>query len=143
MVIVSVETFLLEGRRIMRHGNQISSAVEYRRFRGNFGTTPEICVILWGMITPNEIMPKGVKCCHLLWALMFLKLYASEHVLCSMAECDEKTFRKWAWLFVLALADLEPENVSSVVACVSIRNQNVCLFNFLTPCPYLGCLPYS
>ena len=125
MVIVSVETFVLEGRRIMRHGNHLSLAVENRRFRGNFGTTPAICVILWDMITPDENMPKGFKCCHLLWALMFLKLYASEHVLCSMAECDEKTFRKWAWLFVFALADLEPEYVSTVVAFKRMERQNV------------------
>jgi hypothetical protein len=142
MVIVNVETFLLEGRRIMRYCNhQISSAVEYRRFRGNFGTTPAICVILWDMITPNEMIPKGVKCCHLLWALMFLKLYASEHVLCNMAECDEKTFRKWAWWFVLALADLEPGYVRTVVACERIQNRSGCLLNFLTPCSYFGCMP--
>lgn len=138
MVIVSADTFLLEGRRIMRHVSQISSAVEYRRFRGNFGTTPENCVILWDMITPNESMPKGVKCCHLLWALMFLKLYASEHVLCSRAECDEKTFRKWVWLFVLALADLEPKFVST--ACKRIQNRNSLFLNFLTPCSWLYAL---
>jgi hypothetical protein len=111
MATVSAETFLLQGRLILGHRSNISFTVEDRRFRGNFGTTPVICAILWGKISPNEIMPKGVKCCHLLWALMFLKLYVSEHVLCSMAKCDEKTFRKWTWLFTSALADLVPECV--------------------------------
>jgi hypothetical protein len=123
MVSGASEEFLFEGRLIMkRNGNKNTvSSVENRRFRGQFGTTPEICAILWDMISPHEIMPTGVKCCHLLWALMFMKLYASEHVLCSMANCDEKTFRKWAWMFVSALGDLSTEYVSSVAVFIRIK----------------------
>jgi hypothetical protein len=127
---VAANDFLLQGRLIMSSRDGISSAVEDRRFRSNFGATPEICCILWGMLSPENTMKKGVKCCHLLWALMFLKLYVSEHVLCSMANCDQKTFRKWAWLFVLALADLGPDVVSTVVCCcvLQLQNSNVSIF---------------
>ena len=90
MATVSAETFFFEGRLIMGHRNKHRSAdVEDRRFRSTFGTTAVICAILWDMLSPNEKMPNGVKCCHLLWALMFMKLYASENVLCGMAKCDE------------------------------------------------------
>jgi hypothetical protein len=50
-------------------------------------------------------MPHGVKPANLLWALMFLKLYCAQSVLATLAgagekSMDEKTFRKWTWLFV-------------------------------------------
>lgn len=118
---VSAETFVLQARLILGHRCNTSPATEDRRFRANFGTTPAICAILWGMISPNETMPKGVKYFHLLWALMFLKLYASEHVLSGIAKCDEKTYRKWTWLFIMALADLVPECVSTVAVCCCVQ----------------------
>ena len=51
--------------------------------------------------------PKGAKPSHLLWALMFLKLYAIEHVHASLAGCDDKTFRAWQWLCLRVLATLK------------------------------------
>ena len=51
----------------------------------------------------------------MLWGLMFLKIYASEGVLATLAGgVDEKTFRKWAWRFVDAIADLEDDVVSQM-----------------------------
>ena len=45
---------------------------------------------------------------------MLLKRYETENVLCSSSGGeDEKTFRKWAWLFVEELSLLEPDVVSS------------------------------
>ena len=45
---------------------------------------------------------------HLLWALMFLKLYCSEAVLSSLAGgVHEQTFRKWSWYFVHEIANLQ------------------------------------
>ena len=50
---------------------------------------------------------EGARPEHLLWALLFLKLYELEPVNASLARCDEKTFRKWSWLFVEAIGDLD------------------------------------
>jgi hypothetical protein len=127
MATVSAETFFFEGRLVMGHRNKHRSAdVEDRRFRSTFGTTAVICAILLDMLSPNEKMPNGVKCCHLLWALMFMKLYASENVLCGMAKCDEKTFRKWSWIFVSALAGLAPDIVSPTVHLLRAPNRPQC-----------------
>ena len=37
---------------------------------------------------------------------MFLKMYISEHGNRQLTGADEKTFRKWAWMAVRAIADL-------------------------------------
>jgi hypothetical protein len=84
-----------------------------------FGTSPEMCTRLWQMIDPFVSMPNGVHPRHLLWALMLLKLYCAESVLCTLAggengrAPDEKTFRKWCWLFVEAISDLQFSVVSA------------------------------
>ena len=102
------EVFAAIGSMMMRRQSAIAEATEERRFYAIFGTSTMICSLLWKMIDPKSIMPKGVSPHHLLWALMFMKIYSSEHVHCAMADgVDEKTFWKWAWIFVLAIADLE------------------------------------
>jgi len=53
----------------------------------------------------------------MLWALMFLKTYAKETALSGMAGgADEKTFRKWIWSFVCAIAALDSDVVSGTAA---------------------------
>ena len=78
-----------------------------------FITSPEICSLLWDCIDPLNTMPNGMQDVHLLWGLMFLKLYVSESVNCALAGgIDEKTFWKWNWMSVYAMSDLAPDIVS-------------------------------
>ena len=49
---------------------------------------------------------------HMMWALMFLKMYGKESAMSSMAGVDKKTYRKWVWIFVFIIADLEALVVS-------------------------------
>ena len=50
---------------------------------------------------------------HLLWALMLLKTYETEPGIASwVGGIDEKTLRKWAWVFIEEISFLEPEVVS-------------------------------
>ena len=73
-----------------------------------FGTGPNICAVLWMQITEIMAIPKGGKIVHLLWPLMFLKLYCAEAVLAALAGgVHEQTFRKWAWFFVDAISNLQ------------------------------------
>ena len=81
------------------------TSVAYRRFRGIFGVSPETCASLWNLI--GEKAPSGSVPVHLLWALLFLKSYSTEHVNSVIAGVDEKTFRKWSWTFVGLLSDLK------------------------------------
>ena len=84
------------------------------RFKAFFGICPEGCSMIWDMLQPNETMPKGVKPEHLLWGLLFMKVYATETALVSMVNApDEKTFRKWSQRFVVDISWLESEVVSN------------------------------
>jgi hypothetical protein len=69
--------------------------------------------MLWNMIDPLLSISQHAKPVHLLWGLMLLKLYDNESVNCSTAGVDETTFRKWSWVFVEAISDLEHQLVSS------------------------------
>lgn len=52
-------------------------------------------------------MPQTTRPIHLLWGLLFLKVYGSEKTHLTIARVDAKTFRKWSWYFVRLLADLD------------------------------------
>ncbi len=55
----------------------------------------------WGE-KPKDARPK-----HLLWALLFLKVYATESINSLICGADEKTCRKWSWTFVRLQSQLE------------------------------------
>jgi hypothetical protein len=46
----------------------------------------------------SQPMVHGTLQNHMLWGILFMKVYAKETALCSLAGgVDEKTFRKWVW----------------------------------------------
>ena len=63
-------------------------------------------------------LPPGSRPVHLLWSLLFLKRYDTEHVNRSLTQADEKTWRKWVWIFVELLANLDvvSEYFAAIVA---------------------------
>ena len=59
-----------------------------RRFRAIFSVSPCVCAIVWntlGSSLPPNSMPEHVMC-----TLLFLKVYATEHINCSITAWDEK-----------------------------------------------------
>jgi hypothetical protein len=113
---VNAARFRAEGNEVMQRSRRVSARIEDARFRAHFGTSANICCELWKMIGANAI--DGAKPVHLLWALMLLKLYCAESVLCTLAGgVHEQTFRKWAWLFVNEISELQYR----VVSCVGRR----------------------
>ena len=50
---------------------------------------------------------------HLLWCLLFMKNYGVEETHAARVGCDEKTFRKWAWLYAEGVAKLDRQFVRS------------------------------
>ena len=80
-----------------------------RRFKALFGAQSSIVATLWNMLIENNNgdLDDG-KPEHLLWALVFLKVYGTEEVNCSIVgwPCT-KTFSRWAWYFVGKIADLK------------------------------------
>lgn len=95
-----------------------------RRFRAFFGASPAVCTDIWNLLKPRETMPRGSQPEHLLWALVFLKVYASEKVLSRLVGCpDEKTFRKWIHIFVDGISWLELSLVSLVSRVLVLGRQ--------------------
>jgi hypothetical protein len=61
---------------------------------------------------PEATMPIGASKLKMLWGLRLMKTYGTEENLAATAGVDEKTFRKWAWMFVFELSALEGDVVS-------------------------------
>ena len=97
---------------------QRAFASEDADFRAFFGCRVEVFLTLWSMLVTTDLLPDGGQLEHLLWTLMFMKLYSGQKALCSLAGgVDPETFRKWTWLFIDAIAMME-HLVVSVKLCI-------------------------
>ena len=88
----------------------LHSISEERRFRALFGITLEHCYVLWRKI--QGTLPEGSQPTHLLWALLLLKTYATEDVLCTIIQVDAKTFRKWSWIIISSISNIKEVSYS-------------------------------
>ena len=64
----------------------------------------DVCAHIWNAIRFD--LPTGAKPKHLLYGLLFMKVYSIEHVHANMVGCDEKTFQKWAWVIIKCLSKM-------------------------------------
>ena len=111
-----------------------SLQTQMRRFRSHFGIDWHLCSKLWFLLMPYLIDEvKRAKPMHLLWALLFLKLYDGEEILASKVGCDEKTFRKWTWNIIDLISYLQGEVVSFFflvfvqTKCILTKNKKIIL----------------
>ena len=96
------------GLEIMKRKKRCTAKTEAMQYKATFGTSPTICETIWCLILIETTLMAGAKPVHLLWALMFMKLYCSESVLAALAGgVHEQTFRKWSWYFVEEIANLQ------------------------------------
>ena len=95
-------------------------AIEEKRFRSFFGTDAIMCHRLWVLCEPKSMIGGGVEEKHLLRALLFLKLYLPESVSSRLVGADEKTVRKWCWLFVREISYLKCRVVSQRFALIMV-----------------------
>lgn len=88
---------------------------EDRKFREFFGCGPLVALSAWSLLVKTDYLPEKGTMEQFLWALMCLKIYGKEAVLCNLAGgVDPQTLRHWVWdEFIPALALLEPEVVST------------------------------
>ena len=75
---MSSSKFAEHGDLIFKRAHGLSHVVRKRRFSDLFGVTPEACERVWQMI--YEKVPRNAQWKHLLWAMIFLKICATEHV---------------------------------------------------------------
>lgn len=86
---------------------------EERAFRALFGCSWVVAFKLWKLLLSHRLLPNGGSLTHLLWTLMFLKVYPTEDVMKKLTGgTDQKTIRKWVFLFVENISMLEPFLVS-------------------------------
>ena len=83
---------------------QKSDGTNYRRWMSCFGTLPKVMAKLWTFINPAETLPRGAAPVHMAWTFYYMKKYDTEHGSTRgiVTKPDEKTFRKWVWLFIEA-----------------------------------------
>lgn len=93
------------GLSYTNHKLENSKRTGLRVFRSFYGCSPQVCSKIWSLI--EKTAPVASRPKHLLWCLLFLKRYNTEHVNSAITHVDEKTFRGWVWIFVRLLADLK------------------------------------
>ena len=129
MAIIRVppETFqeLARDMKGMPRANLRSKTFD-RNYRTMFGVGAIVTSDLWGLcgtrLNHISALPK-----HLLWTLAFLKVHATEAVLCSFLGCDRKTLRKWVWP---VLDVVKSQQARVVCTCVSFNVETYLLFNY-------------
>lgn len=94
-------------KTVVRIGTAKSKAYFNRKFRSCFGASVLVLTIAWNTLVVQNLLPEGGHPKHLLWMCAFLKTYSSEDVYASWFKVSEKTFRKWVWLFLEAVAKIE------------------------------------
>ena len=108
---------LREGRVIWGRDRDVQRSLqtEDREFREVFGVGAITAMTAWNLLELNHHLPTGGLIMHMLWAMMFLKVYSKEVTMLKMAgvKCG-KTFRKWIWPFINALGELESQVVSNL-----------------------------
>ena len=83
-----------------------------RTFKSFFGVHWDICEIAWALLDDHGKYMKNREPKHLLWTLVFYKVYSTERVHCKIVKephkkkPSEKTFREWVWRVSEELADL-------------------------------------
>ena len=102
------------GRADKRLGKLLPGSPKDLRFRGYFGISAEVAVMAWDMMDKHDCLPFEPIFLHLLWALAFMKTYLANDKALSTAlgGKDPKTIRKYVWLFIRSIFDLESIVVS-------------------------------
>ncbi len=70
-----------------------------------FGVYSAVFSTVWKLSGDNH--PHDSQLWHSLWALLFLKVYATEHVNAAIVGADGNTFRKWSRRFLKLITDLK------------------------------------
>lgn len=102
---VPATTFEILGLELWKRAPGLSKVQRERSFSALFGSSPSVCSRAWSLI--SHTLPNGSRPIHLLWSLLFLKIYANEAVNSALTGADPKTFRKWVKLVIEALASLK------------------------------------
>ena len=121
----TLNDLMVEARRIWKRNKDPSIAAsaqtEDRTFWEFFGCGPFVLFAIWSRLIIKECLPEGGTMEKLLWSYLYMKVYAKMAVLCVLCGgIDTKTLRKWVWLFITAVAEMEPGYVRDIVMLVCV-----------------------
>ena len=106
--MMSANRFKDVANQVLRTNPNRTNKSQLKTFVGKFGTTPDVAAELWLAMNPVAKLHPKSEPKHLLWALLFLFHYDTESNNCAIVGInDEKTFRKWCWIFVAGIVSLE------------------------------------
>ena len=108
---ITSNIFLINGRTILKKNLGTGNTAEHH-FRSIFGVDILLCVIVYEWINLMGLIPKVGKKTHFLLVCIQLMVYSTENDLAKLLDVSKKTFRKWSWIILLALSDLETDMVS-------------------------------
>ena len=96
-----------------------------RDYRSRFGCSPVVCAMIW---VQCRFMETNIKPKHLLWSLMFLKVYGTEKVMANSAGLsDRKIFRETIWPIIEKISSLQKNVVSYFLGNSSF----ICIFMYI------------
>ena len=105
------------GAIVAKYARSNSEKVAMRRFKSEFGVAPDVVRDAWDLLIESKFFQRKISKAtilrrppnpqHLLWALMLLKQYSLTTTLAKIAKVDEKTYRKWSFLYLDSLAELD------------------------------------
>ena len=143
-MILSPSAFRLLGWDMLRHrpinvpiNRATSNTIEAREeteFRSAFGVSSDVCSHVWEYMATYETLKENGKAArptHLLWCLMFFKVYNTENFLCSILQTTGKTFQKWIKIMTLAISSLYEVLVSILFDVHFISLSYSCLISSL------------
>jgi hypothetical protein len=118
--LTTVEDFYRLGKEVQNRSGQklCVDATEERRFREFFGTSVPTAINAWNLLNEHNKLDEGSEVSHMLWSMYFMKCYPRTQEACAAAgqadsgAVDPKTWKKYIWPMIYALADLEAEVVS-------------------------------
>jgi hypothetical protein len=112
MVCLPVDVFCVAAIRIIAISVDVENKTHLRLWKEHFGVSPVVVCIVWNRMSFWRCLPAKCEPKHLLWTLLFLKVYATERILATQCGCNPETYRQWVKLVLEGLNRLEPFVVS-------------------------------
>ena len=109
-----------------------------------FGVSMSIAAKIWDLIQP-QLDDEKCKMKHLLWALVFIKCYDTEAVLCRIVGwVDPKEYRTWVWYILKRVAALLESVILLDSRFDNWDGSSICLISIDgTDCPVMEPWPFD
>jgi len=112
---ISMDLVAIVATPLIRRSIDVEKVTHIRLFGEHFGVSPWVTACVWNKLLELQLVPNRAQVKHLLWTLLFFKVYATEQVLSSICECNAETYRIWVRRMLDALGQLKRKVVSPLI----------------------------